>query len=97
METLLCLNKDMKHQFKSNQEFYDHIDALCLQLREAGFMNEANQLWTLIHKVAWTTSTELFGELRNAFRAILANSKTALPGRIQEDLKACICVIRKAR
>ena len=30
----------------------------------------AERLHTLIHKVAWTTSTELFGELRIALRKI---------------------------
>jgi hypothetical protein len=49
----------MKHQFKSNQEFYDHIDVLCVGLREAGCADEADRLWGLIHQVAWTTSTEL--------------------------------------
>lgn len=57
-----------QHQFASNDEFYAFIDAITERLRKAGFAPDAERLHTLIHKVAWTTSTELFGELRIALR-----------------------------
>ena len=87
----------MKHQFKSNQEFYNHIDLLGARLRAAGAGAEADRLWELIHQVAWTTSTELFGELRNACREIVTARKNELPREILDDLRACIRAIDRLR
>jgi len=53
------------HSYKSNAEFYQHLDALTASLTESGFSEAGQKIAFLIHKVAWTTSSELFGELRN--------------------------------
>jgi hypothetical protein len=55
---------------QSNQEFYDELDRMSARLRSAGLDADGTRIWELIHKVAWTTSTELFGDLRIAMRAI---------------------------
>jgi len=62
------LSARRNRQFASNDEFYTFVDRIAERLRLHGFTSDAERLHTLIHKVAWTTSTELFGELRIALR-----------------------------
>jgi hypothetical protein len=81
--------------YSSNQEFYDHIDKVVILLRSDGHEHEANKIHHLLHKVAWTTSTELFGELRNCFEAILGASP-GLSAPIAADLRNFIAVINGA-
>jgi hypothetical protein len=57
-----------QHQFASNVDFYDFVDTIAERLRRYHRFADAERLHTLIHKVVWTTSTELFGELRVALR-----------------------------
>jgi hypothetical protein len=59
-----------KRLFANNTEFYAFIDTIGQQTRSTGRVDDAERLHTLIHKVAWTTSSELFGELRIALRDI---------------------------
>jgi len=57
-----------QRQFASNADFYDFVDSVAERLRRCHRIADAERLHMLIHKVAWTTSTELFGELRIALR-----------------------------
>jgi hypothetical protein len=68
-------------QYSSNQDFYNHIDEIIEILRSTEHSKSADKIYSLIHKVTWTTSTELFEELRNEFVA-LNESKTNLPTRV---------------
>ena len=79
--------------YKSNDEFYQHLDALTASLIASGFAKAGERISFLIHKVAWTTSSELFGELRIAFREILQQHRDSLPAHISDDLTDCIQVI----
>ena len=81
------------HTYKSNAEFYQHLDALTASLNESGFSEAGQKIAFLIHKVAWTTSSELFGELRILFREILQQHGDSLPRHISDDLTDCIQVI----
>ncbi len=56
--------------FANNSEFYAFIDTIAQRLRSNGLVEDGERLNTLVHKIAWTTSTELFGELRIALRKI---------------------------
>jgi len=57
-----------QRQFASNADFYDFVDTIAERLRRYHRFADAERLHTLIHKVVWTTSTELFGGLRLALR-----------------------------
>jgi len=81
--------------YKSNQDFYDHIDEVVDSLRSVGHTNVADQIHSLIHKVAWTSSSELFGELRDRFEQALA-SPIPMPTEIRIDLEDFIFTINKA-
>jgi len=81
--------------YESNQQFYDHIDEVVCELKSAGRVELANQIDHLLHKVAWTTSSELFGELRDRFEEAL-KSPTPLPSTIEVELKGFIATINQA-
>ena len=68
----------------NNQEFYQRVDALCVRLRQVGLDTEANQITHLLHKVAWTSTSELFGALESAFEGLLAGSSAA---KLPQDMK----------
>lgn len=70
--------------FASNQEFYDHIDSVTRSLAESGHREFAAQIDHLLHRVAWTTSSELFGELKERFEAFLGSSSTKEPILVAE-------------
>ena len=84
------------HTFESNDEFYKHLDKLTASLGESGFSEAGQKISFLLHKVAWTTSSELFGELRILFRELLAQHRDSLPQSISDDLRDCIQVIDRA-
>jgi len=81
-------------QPKNNQEFYKEIDATCLRLREVGMGTEANRISHLLHKVAWTSTSELFENLEAAFEDALAGPNAAkLTPQLKEELDGYIRVL----
>ena len=81
----------MKRYF-SNQDFYNHIDEMVEILRSTELSKSAEKVDFLIHKVAWTTASELFEELRNEFVA-LKESEIELPSKVHETLEQFINTI----
>ena len=55
------------------------IDTLRDKLRSHGFTTEANRLHTLVHEMVWTTSNELYGELRLALSEIRNEHRDLAP------------------
>jgi hypothetical protein len=66
-----------EREFTSNAEFYEFVDTIAGRLRRCDRFADAERLHALIHKVAWTTSTELFGELRIALQQMQDKNKPA--------------------
>jgi hypothetical protein len=81
----------MPNLFRNNQEVYDHVDATIDSLRQSGFTGDAERLHHLLHKVAWTTSSELFGELGHALLTIAENPK--LPPAVRDQIESCIAAV----
>jgi len=81
--------------YESNQQLYDHIDEVVVELKSAGQVETASQIDYLLHKVAWTTTSELFGELRDRFERAL-KSPTPLPSAIEVELRGFIATINQA-
>jgi len=48
----------------TSEGFPGVIDAVSDKLRSHGFSSEADRLHKLVHEMAWTTSSELYGQLR---------------------------------
>jgi len=82
----------MEPTFRSNNDFYDYLDSTVIEMLQAGLNKEAERLDFLLHKVAWTTSTELFGELGLSILKILELPN--LSPSIRSRLQYCIAAVR---
>jgi hypothetical protein len=73
------LNRKKKLSFNSNQDFYAHIDSLTERLKELNFVAPAQELHSILHESAWTTSSELLGELKLTMVKIRIQHRGQLP------------------
>ena len=83
----------MRTQFSRVDEFYRAIDTLIERLREDHFDDEAARLHALRHETAWTTGSELMGELALA----LKNMKDHYPRDVQAAIADCLHFARHHR
>jgi hypothetical protein len=60
---------------------YEPYDRLIASLRNDGLLKESNLLQHMIHSVAWTTGSELIGELGQAIKKI----EKACPLSLSDD------------
>jgi hypothetical protein len=81
--------------FESNEEFYNFVKTLSANLRELGFAESAQDLKG-VFETAWTTSSEMFGEIGLACGRILARDGKRLPPCLKEDLKKGRAACRSA-
>lgn len=81
-------------QYSSNQDFYDHIDDVVELLRLNGHQKPAEKIHNLIYMVLWTTSSELFGELRKEFSELIKGNAD-LPRNTRDTLKDFVKTIDK--
>ena len=72
-----------------SDEFPAVVDAIRDRLRSNGFIKEADQLQTLVHQMAWTTSNELYGELSLALRKI-RKERRDVPADIAAEIRRII-------
>ena len=86
---------DAERKFTSNAELYEFIDTIAERLRRRDRFADAARLHTLIHKVAWTTSTELFGELRITLQQMQGKNKPA-DADLASDIAAAIQILSSA-
>jgi len=82
---------------KSNQDLYNRLDEVCERLTAAGMKQEGKRIHTLVHEVAWTTSTELFYELECVIGGILHNPPSAtLPVDLRGELETYFKLLAEA-
>ena len=53
----------MKTRFKTLEDFYKAVEALMERLTAEHHADDARRLHVLMHQTAWTTGSELIGEL----------------------------------
>ena len=82
-------------KYNSNQDFYNHIDEFVVRLDQSNYAGYAKKLHHRLHDVAWTTTSELFGELKEIFKELLV-TQPAVSKEMQNDLKHFISTIDKA-
>jgi len=83
--------------FANNQEFYNRIDETCAELRAIGLEADASEISNLLHKVPWTTATELFPALESVFQRLLQGAEsTSIPERVRTDISSYIEAINHA-
>ena len=76
-------------QFSGTDDFYASIDLLGERLAAAGLSQDAQRLHYPVQKVAWTTGSELLGELGLELKRIQDLPDSHLPA----DLSAAIPVV----
>jgi hypothetical protein len=80
----------MKTRFKTLDDFYRAIDSLIERLAAERHDNEARRLKSLMHEIAWTTGSELLGELMLAFKEMKGKYSPELMREINECLEFTI-------
>ena len=78
-----------KMQLAGPVEFPAMIGALRDKLRSKGFGTESDRLHSLLHEMVWTTSNELYGELRLALNEI-RKQRRDLPSDIAAEIRRLI-------
>ena len=73
---------------------YDQFDELIRQLRAEGFIEPATKLHRLLHEVAWTSSSELIGELGLALLAF-ERATPAMGSALRLLVDRCLHSVRK--
>jgi hypothetical protein len=73
---------------------YECFEELMRQLQTAGHAAMAQKLDDMLHRVAWTTGSELIGELG---LEILAFQKNTPEGAVelQESIRRCMAMVRR--
>jgi hypothetical protein len=74
-----------KTHFKRLDEFYNAVDDLIVRLNSEGHLDDAQKLNTLLHGTAWTTSSELLGELMR----VLKNMKGKYSQELEAEINEC--------
>jgi hypothetical protein len=80
-------------RFSANDEFYEFVDHVSFDLNELGFSEASHRLTVVLHEVAWTTSTELFGEIKVTLEKLKALEGERLPQCLSEDVDLCLKTI----
>ena len=80
-------------RFNSIEEFYDFIDDLSTQLNELGFSDTSQRLNTILHATAWTSSSEMLGEIKISLVELTTKEGRRLPECLSNDVNLCIRTI----
>lgn len=74
----------MKTNIKTLNEFYKSINEIIQILKKSDFRDDASKLNLLLNETAWTTSSELIGELMLALQKMKSKYKKNLGKQINE-------------
>jgi hypothetical protein len=72
---------------------YKCFDELIASLRDEGLTNEADRLYVLLHKVAWTTGSELIGELGQALKKIEKEALPSISANSAQKIEDCFMMV----
>jgi len=71
------------------------FDQLIYNLKEQGFNEPADNLNELLHQIAWTSSSEMLGELGLEILRTEKKYKNRLDPKTSKAVKSCLRVVRK--
>jgi hypothetical protein len=74
-----------KHSFSDLNEFYNEVKSLSAALQGAGFIDEGKKVYQYTFETAWTTGSELLGELR----IIFGDLAKKVSGDLGERIRSC--------
>ncbi len=80
----------------SDEQKSEHksFDELIVQLRAEGFKETATKLYSLLHETAWTTGSELIGEL-GLVLAAFEKVKPSISDQLRDRLHTCMTQVRR--
>ena len=90
MSVPLSANLMKESRFNSSEEFYEFIEVLSGNLKEAGFPEARQQLHAILHEISWSTSSEPLGEIKIALLKLTEEHRHGLPQSLLEDINLCI-------
>jgi len=73
---------------------YDCFDDLIAQLRAAGHTSTADRLDVMLHRVAWTTGSELLGELGSEILQF-QQTTSSVSATLQQSLSRSLEMVRR--
>jgi hypothetical protein len=74
---------------------YDPFERLIVSLRNDGLLKEADQLYFMIHKVAWTSGSELIGELGQSIKKIKKENANRLSADSIKNIKESMKMVKR--
>jgi hypothetical protein len=77
-------HRSHRNRYETLQEFYEAVNDLSTWLKREGHVEDASKLDDLMH-TAWTTGSELIGELRLA----LQNMKGRYSPELMNEINEC--------
>ena len=80
-------------QIKTAEDIYSAVDELVVQLKAAGQSRVAAILDHRMHKVAWTSRSELFEELQKILTKILETDSQNVPSLLREQIDRVLFTI----
>jgi len=72
---------------------YECFDELIATLRGDGLSDEAAKLHLLLHEVAWTTGSELIGELGQELKEIERSGPSGLSRASEDKIEECFSMV----
>ena len=72
---------------------YECFDELAASLRNDGLSDEADRLHVLLHEVAWTTGSELLGELGQELKRIEQEGSPTRSSKSIEKIEECFSMV----
>jgi hypothetical protein len=74
---------------------YAPFDELIASLRADGFSSDADRLHFMIYRVAWTTGSELLGELGQAMREVAREHADSFSDATRASMEAAFEMVRR--
>jgi hypothetical protein len=78
-----------------SQDLIDELDAVIDKLMNSGFPAEASELRSMTHETAWTSSSEMLGEIGLWILGIQRSLAGELPAEVKKGLARCLKFVRK--
>jgi hypothetical protein len=74
---------------------YEPFDKLIISLRNDRLLRESDLLHHMIYSVAWTTGSELIGELGHVIKRIRKESRNGLSDETKENMREAMEMVKR--
>ncbi|HEX9928497.1 MAG TPA: hypothetical protein VGB02_08185 [Pyrinomonadaceae bacterium] len=83
-------------EFSSIDDFYSFVEVIRQKLNQEGLSNSAEQLSFILNDGVYTTSSEIFGEIKLILQKIIEEKSGEVSNELLENIKTVISTIDKA-